>query len=80
MEVDDFNKLFYDDALIQTKFGKSIQVSLNVDPTSHRLIRKVVEDATKVVIHDKKELSPQKSPSRKSDFIERDPDLMSLDM
>ena len=79
MEVEDFNTLFYDEALIQTKFGKSIKVSLAVDPTSHRLIRKVAEDATKVVIHDQKELSPQKSP-RKSDYIDMDPDLLSLDV
>lgn len=77
MEIDDFNKIFYDDQLIQQKFGRSIKIQLELKSES-MLIRKVTEDATKVVIHDERELSPQKNQMRDYD-ADRDPDLLTLD-
>lgn len=43
MEVGDFNLLFWNQQLIEEKFGRSIRVALEVDPQTKRLSRTVKE-------------------------------------
>lgn len=38
-EVDDFNKMYFNDKLIEDKFGKSITVQLTYDSQSHKIVR-----------------------------------------
>lgn len=58
MEVDDFNKLFINQSLIEDKFGQSVQVQVSINKKEGKLARFVKELPDLVKIYDKSDLTP----------------------